>query len=99
MHDWQSIELGSFRKNNISFNLKTILKDIENQMQEKARIKKLKLDFYATFAGQVDISRTVHLHTLLKDTLSKSSTKEMHKFVGDFDQFSHILPLHVIGDP
>jgi hypothetical protein len=54
-------------------------------MQEKARIKKLKLDFYASFAGQVDIGRTVHLHTLIRDTLSKSSTKEMHKFVGDFD--------------
>ena len=62
-------------------------------------MKKLKLDFYANFADQVDISRTVHMHTLIRDTLSKSSNNKMHKFVVDFDQFSHILPLHVIGDP
>jgi hypothetical protein len=70
MHDWQSIEMGSFRKNNISFNLRTILKEIENQMQVKARIKKVKLEFYANFVGHFDISKSVHLHTLIKDIVS-----------------------------
>ena len=70
-------------------------------MQEKASIKRLKLDFYTNFVGHTDIGRTVHLHTLMRDVLSKnfSSKKEMHKFIVDFDQSSHILPSQVIGDP
>ena len=103
MHDWQSIELGNFRKNNVSFNLRTILKEIEIQMQEKALIKRLKLDFYTNFVGQSDISRTVNMHTLMRDIFSKnisfSYKKEMHKFINDFDDSSHILPAQVIGDP
>ena len=51
MHDWQSIELGNFRKNNISFNLKNLLKEIEGDMQSKAWAKKLKLEIYANFTG------------------------------------------------
>jgi len=71
-------------------------------MQEKARIKKLKFQIYANFAGQVDLSRTIHLHKLMKDVISKNSTDKhtiILKFMADFDKFSHILPLYVIGDP
>ena len=71
-------------------------------MQEKARIKKLKFEIYANFDGQLDLSRTIHLHKLLRDAVLKNSTDKhtiIHKFLADFDKFSHILPLHVIGDP
>jgi hypothetical protein len=76
-------------------------------MQEKARMKKLKLDFYTNFAGQSDLTITINLHRMMRDVLLKNSSSIielhkhtiMHKFLGDFDQFSHILPLHVIGDP
>lgn len=103
IHDWQSIELGNFRKNNVSFNLRTFLKEIEIQMQDIALIKRLKLEFYSNFIGVTDISRTVNLHTLMRDVFSKNFNfcykKEIQKFIVNFDESSHILPTQVIGDP
>ena len=70
MQDWQALELGNFRKKNISFNLKTLLRGLEKFMQDKAEAKKLKVIMHTNYTQEINLVSNVSFQEILNGNAS-----------------------------
>ena len=59
MQDWQALELGNFRKKNISFNLKEVLIGLEKFFHEKAKSSRVKIIMHTNYDLEIKFSDKV----------------------------------------
>ena len=72
MQDWQAIQLGNFRKKNISFNLEKTIKEVENLMKSRALAKNLNLKVHTNFDKELQMAEIISIEEILKDTLASN---------------------------